>query len=209
VSGGDHPCAGLLRGSSGPALLFIRLHEQTGDTELLDVAAKALRHDLRRCILLDNATLEVNEGWRSLPYLGHGSVGIGMVLDAYLTHRPDEGFVTAAASILRAATTPFFVQSGLFNGRAGIILYLSRTRVFSAAESDAAVAAQVRRLAWHALSYQGNLAFPGDQLLRLSMDLATGGAGVSLALGAALQEHAASLPFLGPIGVAPLSAETR
>jgi len=40
------------------------------------------------------------------------------------------------------------------------------------------------------------VAFPGDQLLRLSMDLATGSAGVLLALHAAL-DQGACLPFLG------------
>jgi hypothetical protein len=35
-------------------------------------------------------------------------------------------------------------------------------------------------------------------LLRLSMDLATGSAGVLLALGSALHDAPVSLPFLGP-----------
>ena len=58
------------------------------------------------------------------------------------------------------------------------------------------VAAHIRRLRWHALTYEGHLTFPGDQLLRLSMDLATGTAGVLLALGAALLDEPVSLPFL-------------
>ena len=63
---------------------------------------------------------------------------------------------------------------------------------------DQHVLAQVRRLAWHAVRYQGNLAFPGDMLLRLSMDLGTGTAGVLLALAAALAPEGAAMPFLGP-----------
>jgi hypothetical protein len=54
----------------------------------------------------------------------------------------------------------------------------------------------VRRLAWHALPYGGGLAFPGEQLLRLSMDLATGTAGVLLALAMARRERPVSLPLL-------------
>jgi hypothetical protein len=49
------------------------------------------------------------------------------------------------------------------------------------------------------MSYRGHLAFPGNQLLRLSMDLATGTAGVLLALGAALHDEPVHLPFLGPV----------
>ena len=199
VSGGEHPRAGLLRGSSGPALMFLRLYEHTGDGGLLDSAAIALRQDLRRCVPAGDRTLQVNEGRRTLPYLADGSVGIGMVLDDYLVHRPDERFAQAATAIRGAADAQFYVQPGLFYGRAGMILYLSREHPPGTAGMDPVVAAQVRRLAWHALSYRGELAFPGDQLLRLSMDLATGTAGVMLALGAALHEYPVHLPFLGSL----------
>ena len=49
------------------------------------------------------------------------------------------------------------------------------------------------------MTYEGHLAFPGEQLLRLSMDLATGTAGVLLALGAALHDEPVHLPFLAPL----------
>ena len=54
------------------------------------------------------------------------------------------------------------------------------------------------RLARHACRLDGRLAFPGEQLMRLSMDLATGGAGVVLALGAACHPTPVGLPFLTP-----------
>jgi hypothetical protein len=79
-----------------------------------------------------------------------------------------------------------------------MILYLSRDLAPGTGGQDAVVAAHVRRLDWHAMSYGGHLAFPGDQLLRLSMDLGTGTAGVLLALGAALHDTPVALPFLGP-----------
>lgn len=50
VSGGANPRAGLMFGSSGPALLFLHAYERTGDTGLLDLAETALRQDLRRCV---------------------------------------------------------------------------------------------------------------------------------------------------------------
>jgi serine/threonine protein kinase len=199
LSGGEHPRAGLLRGSSGPALMFIRMHEQAGDAELLDLAATALRQDLRRCMLRDDGSLEVDEGWRTMPYIADGSVGIGLVLQDYLAHREDEQFAQAAAAIRTAAAGRFYVWPGLFSGRAGMILYLSRGLAPGTAGHDPLVAAHVRALAWQALTYRGQLAFPGDQLLRLSMDLATGTAGVMLALGAALHDEPVQLPFLGPV----------
>ena len=56
----------------------------------------------------------------------------------------------------------------------------------------------IRRLGWHALAHAGELAFPGDQLFRLSLDLGTGSAGTLLALAAASGRPTARLPFLAP-----------
>ncbi len=194
-----HRVGGLLRGAAGPALLFIRFYESTGDTGYLDHAAAALRLDLDRCVFDRNGALQVDEGWRILPYLGKGSAGIGCVLDDYLLHRDDERFAQAATGARRAASSPYYAQSGLFAGRAGLIAYLSRQHAPGTAGRDPCIAEHIRRLAWHAVSYRGGLAFPGDQLYRLSMDLATGTAGVLVALGAALSAEPVHLPFLGPL----------
>ena len=198
VAGGDHPEAGLFRGSTGPALMFIRLFERTGDEGYLDLAATALRQDLRRCLVRDDdGSLEINGGWRTMPYLAEGSVGIGIVLDDYLRHREDERFAESAARIRLAAESQIYVDAGLFWGRAGMLPYLSRRHPpGTAAQADRYVARHVRFFDWHALTYRGHLAFPGEQLLRLSMDLATGTAGVLLALGSALHPEPVELPFL-------------
>jgi len=198
ISGGDHPYAGLVRGASGPALLFMRMYDQSGDGALLDLAATALRQDLRRCIARrEDGALEVNEGFRSFPYLADGSVGIALALQDYLARREDEHFAEALAAIRKAAESLLYMMPGLFYGRAGMILFLSREHPpGSAAQRDPVVADHVRRLAWHAIAYEGHLAFPGDRLVRLSMDLTTGSAGVLLALGAALGPGRPHLPFL-------------
>ncbi len=203
ISGGAHPHAGLMHGSAGIALLFLRLYEQVGQSVLLDLAQTALRQDLRRCIVRDDdGSMEVNEGWRTMPYLADGSVGIGLVLDHYLAHRQDDQFAAAAAAIRRAAESPFYVEPGLFHGRAGMILHLSRRCPTGTAARHGMVSAQLRRLGWHAIGYQGYLAFPGEELLRLSMDLATGNAGVLLAVGTALHPEPVHLPFLAtPLSV--------
>lgn len=200
VSGGADPYAGLTRGSSGPALLFLRLYEQSGDPGLLDLAATALRQDLRRCVTRDDGAIEVDEGWRTMPYVADGSVGIGMVLEEYLRHRHDDRFAEAAAGARRTAATGFFIEPGLFYGRAGMILSLARAASSGVDGLDRSIAEHVRRLSWHAIDYRGHLAFPGEQLMRLSMDLATGTAGVLLALGAAFSDSPVHLPFLGPAG---------
>jgi len=186
LSGGDHPRAGLLFGSSGPALLFLHAYEQTGDRELLDRAETALRQDLRRCTRAEDGTVQVDQGWRTLPYLDEGSVGIALVLERFLRRRPDEAFADLLARLRGVTRSTYFVQSGLYTGRAGMLL----------AAEPSSVDALVRGLCWHAVPGEKGLAFPGDQMLRLSMDFATGTAGVLFALGSVLHGDQVRLPFL-------------
>nr|WP_042186270.1 class III lanthionine synthetase LanKC [Kibdelosporangium sp. MJ126-NF4]CEL17172.1 Lanthionine biosynthesis protein LanL [Kibdelosporangium sp. MJ126-NF4]CTQ91598.1 Lanthionine biosynthesis protein LanL [Kibdelosporangium sp. MJ126-NF4] len=194
ISGGAYPHAGLFRGRAGQALLLLRAYDDTGDTNFLDRAANALRQDLKRCYLRENRVLEINEGWRTMPYLDGGSVGLGVVLDEYLARRHDDQFVEANRGIEKAATGTMYILPGLFTGRAGIIAYLAGRLP----GTDPLVTKQIRNLAWHALPYGDGIAFPGTALMRLSMDLATGTAGVLLAVGMALNEEPTHLPLLAP-----------
>jgi lantibiotic modifying enzyme len=187
---------GLLRGASGKALLFIRLYERTGDTAYLDAAEAAIDEDLDRCVTNGHGALQVDDGWRTLPYLGGGSAGIGMVIDQFTAHKQNAAFADAARAIRLAASSGLYAQAGLFNGRAGMIAYLAGTRDEHGQEAGRRVAdAHVDRLAWHAVRYQGGVAFPGEMLLRLSMDLGTGAAGVLLGTATALAPCGAALPF--------------
>ena len=186
-----HP--GLLNGASGPALLCVRRFEATEDERWLDHAAWALRRDLAACVIDKAGALHVDVGSRVLPYLARGSTGIGMVIDEYLRHRDDLSFSQAREAIRRAGYSRYYGQSGLFSGRAGILTGLARTD-----RTSPIVADHVRDFSWYALSYGGGIAFPGDYLMRLSMDLATGTAGVLLALGSVLHDSPVNLPFLGP-----------
>ncbi|MFJ1707513.1 class III lanthionine synthetase LanKC [Kitasatospora sp. NPDC088346] len=196
-SGDANRRAGLLAGGSGAALALVRLYERTGDPSLLDQAETLLRLDLDRCVSVADGTLQVVDGRRVLPYIETGSAGIGLALDALLAHRPDSPSAADEPPIRRAAEPEFIIQPGLFNGRAGLLGYLALTRPRARAadgtpDGRAVLDRQRRLLALHQISYRGELAFPGDQLLRLSADLATGSAGVLLALGTAL----AGTPFL-------------
>ncbi|MEI5523119.1 class III lanthionine synthetase LanKC [Streptomyces brasiliscabiei] len=200
--------AGLLRGASGPALFLLRRYEATGEPALLDAAHAALRLDLECLADQKNGGLAVDEGWRTMPYLGDGSVGVGMVLDDFLaananaTGTAPHGYADVRAGVLTAAAYRFYAQPGLFEGRAGMILHLARTGA-----PRERLTRQIAALGWHAMPYQGQLAFPGSHLMRLSMDLGTGTAGCLLALGAAHaadEDTAAQLPFLPPPRRRPL-----
>ncbi|TKA09225.1 glycoside hydrolase family protein [Actinacidiphila oryziradicis] len=101
-----------------------RLLADRADTPTRDQAGVAsdMRTGLARCAV--DRTEALDEGRRSMPYVGQGSVGIAVVLDGYLGH--DD------------------------------------------------LADQIDRLARYAVPYQGELALPGDQVMRLSMGLDAG-----------------------------------
>jgi tRNA A-37 threonylcarbamoyl transferase component Bud32 len=201
IAGGNNPRAGLLYGSAGVALLLLHAYEHTRDAALLDKAAVALRQDLRRCTTAADGSLQVHQGWRTLPYLDEGSAGIGLVIARYLEHRKDEEFSAALDAIRPVTRAEYFVQSGLFTGRSGL-LACRATGLRSATatddgtgDQDTVIAMLIRGLRWHAMPYGGGLAFSGDQLLRLSMDFATGTAGVLFALATVLHDQPVCLPW--------------
>lgn len=187
---------GLLRGWSGPGMLFLALHRHTADPHWADRAEQAMARDLDGCVAASGATLQVSDGRRALPYLEVGSAGIALALARLAAVRPDAAAVASLPALLRACEAEFVVAPGLFAGRAGLVAALAtvrRTLPVAADPADPAVTAaldrHLDRFDWHALRYRGRLAFPGNRLLRLSMDLATGNAGVLLAASAALDDQ--------------------
>lgn len=188
--------AGLLSGWSGPALLFIRLYERTGEPAWLSFADQALRRDLEECATADDGSLQVRDGERrTLPYAGIGSAGILLVPEQLARVSPSAVACSNLPALREACRGEFVIQPGLLHGRAGLMAALS----FDASPSArvrAAIDLHLARLAWHAVPFRGGLAFPGNQLLRLSTDVNTGSAGVLLAL-SALLDGTEVLPFLG------------
>lgn len=192
--------AGLLRGWSGVALFFVRLYEHTGDPAYLEVARRALYRDLDLCVTASDGALVVDGGFRTLPYLEIGSCGIALAAAEFLAHRDDERLRAAIPAIVNACRPEFTIESGMFNGRAGlmaVLAHLSR-RLKEPAWGEVA-RNHLGRLWWHAVSLDGHVAFPGSYLRRLSMDVATGTSGVLLAV-ASVIDGVHFLPFLASGG---------
>lgn len=179
----DH--AGLMWGATGTALFALRLYEWTGDPDHLALATDALDYDLAHCTRADDGSLQVNEGWRLMPYLATGSVGIGLVAAQLIPHVPEpERYLRALDGITAAACVPFTIEPGVFYGRAGLIHYLTTLARLgmSTSATDIALARHVNALKLHALRHRTGIGFPGRGLLRMSCDLATGSAGILTAL---------------------------
>jgi hypothetical protein len=195
ASPGRFARAGLLSGWCGPALLFIRLFEGTGEPAWLAFADQAIRRDLEECVPGDDASLLVRDSTRSLPYAAVGSAGILLVAEQLARHDPGAPACESLPGLRGACRGEFVLHPGLLHGRCGLAVALGlgtdpdrRTRE--------AIDLHLARLAWYAVPFRGGLAFPGNRLLRLSMDVSTGSAGVLLAL-AALTDGKEVLPFLG------------
>lgn len=188
---------GLQYGWSGPAAFLVRLYRATGDAKLLDTAVNAVRWDLAGCVQADKGTLQVRDGALNLLYLGTGSAGIAVALHDILAHREDAGLAEARGQVLASLRAEMVFEPGLFEGRAGFILAADHLAGRAdQATADTVIELHRQRTAWHAVPFAGHVAYPGRGLLRLSMDLATGTAGVLLALHAARARPGGLLPLL-------------
>lgn len=177
--------AGLLRGSSGVALFALRYFTVTGDESFLHLALEAVEDDLGVCIAAPDGSLQVDEGWRTMPYWGTGSAGIAVVLAELVNHLDDPSHVLLALDGLRrSACAELVMEPGLFQGRAGLIHALMALARLGrgTAETDVALSRHLDTLRLHAIRRPHGLGFPGQGLLRLSCDFATGSAGVLTAL---------------------------
>ncbi|MFF0739003.1 class III lanthionine synthetase LanKC [Streptomyces sp. NPDC004111] len=201
----EHFRAGLLHGWSGTALFLLHHYEATADTASLRAARAALDHDLAQCRPAGPDTLLVRNHNRLLPYLATGGAGIALVADHYLRHRPgDDELRGAVPRLLRGAQHDATICAGLFNGRAGLVYALDRLARYlpEPERTPARTAPGVPSLTLHALRDEHGLVLPGDQNLRLSMDVATGSAGVLRLLRSLAAPDTPLLPFLPVPGTA-------
>ncbi|WP_086786400.1 class III lanthionine synthetase LanKC [Crossiella equi] len=176
---------GLSRGGAGAALFLCQTASAGGSERLLDAARHALHRDLERVEFSADGAVQVRLGRKHLPYLAVGSAGIGLATAELLRRREDPALLGVLPGLRRALSAEFTVHSGLFTGRAGLVCALGALRGLPGVDGaglDRTLHRHVARLAWHAVPHGGGLAFPGEALLRLSHDLATGSAGVLLAL---------------------------
>ncbi|WP_052070394.1 class III lanthionine synthetase LanKC [Streptacidiphilus albus] len=190
---------GLLHGGAGVALFLTRLYEHTGEERWLDLAFGALGRDLAGAQVDEKGMLLAQDG-QGTAYLGAGSAGAAFVARGLLRHREDAQLAQAVELLDRACEAEFLLMPGLFEGRAGMICALA-----AAGGDGRQLERQVSLLSWHLVRHQDRAAFPGQLLYRLSTDLATGSAGILLALHAASARKGTALPLLDHHG-APVSA---
>lgn len=188
---------GLLRGWSGPCLLFLGLLDATGEDRWARAACRALGRDLDLCVAVADGTLQVDGGFRTLPYLEVGSAGIALAADALLARTDDDRARSALDALSSACDSDFVAEPNLFSGRAGLLAISARLAESVRANVGAAqVMSHLSKMEWHSLAFHGYVSFPGDGCSRLSMDMGTGNARVLSAIGSALNPKRPFLPLL-------------
>ncbi|MER5786378.1 class III lanthionine synthetase LanKC [Streptomyces mobaraensis] len=184
---------GLMRGWSGPAVLMARCAHMTGSSEWARAADSCVHLDMRHGRMVDGM-LQMHSSNRLLPYLAEGSAGVALAaLGLPDTAESDLDVHSIADAAARAASIAIAVQGGLFNGRAGLAYFLAQLSAV-APQWRPLLDTQLRSLDLHISSLAEGTALVGDQLLRLSTDLATGSAGALLALAAAERPGKPLLP---------------
>jgi hypothetical protein len=163
--------AGLFDGLAGLGLLMVRAYEHTADPRYLDLAGLAMRR---------------GAGGRSS--VGDMPGGIVLAITELLRHRPDHELRGFAERVLDGLPATRFIDAGLLTGQAGMIAVLRHCR------PSRLLLGEVAGLARHAVDVDGRLRITGRPGQRPSADLATGTAGVLLALRPVLGGGRLALP---------------
>ncbi|MEU8898661.1 class III lanthionine synthetase LanKC [Nocardia sp. NPDC048505] len=179
---GADNAGGLLHGRPGPALALYYLATLTGEQRSFDHGLRLLHEELAHAELRPGDALEFRTSERDLrvmPYLASGSAGYALVASRYLRRHDDPVLAEALRRCLRSAGIRFTAAPGLFHGQAGMAL----------AQADSGLPLDPARwtaLFKYAIPGATGVRWLGGHGQRLSADLATGSAGVLLALHHAL-----------------------
>jgi hypothetical protein len=173
---------GLAHGPSGISLFLLYLYLACGREEFLDMGIRALDYDLNSGV----ATRDGGLSWRRndddasiiYPYWRFGSAGIGSVLIRYYSLLGDERYREPLEKIFLDLNRKYAVYPGLFIGLSGVgEALLDFHRFTGEARFQQAAHLIATGLSLFRIEREEGLAFPGDGLIKICCDLATGSAG--------------------------------
>ncbi|WP_405164214.1 class III lanthionine synthetase LanKC [Nocardia sp. NBC_01499] len=183
--GQDHP-SGLVHGRPGIALALYYLSMLTGTDEPFERGLRLLRDELVHIEPLPVAAMGFRVSAtdrRNMPYLACGSAGYAHVLARYLDRRPDPELFALLRSCVRAVGIRFTAAPGLFQGQAGLaLIHADMAARFPDENFLSDATARPTALFKHAITGETGIRWLGGRGQRLSADLATGSAGILLAL---------------------------
>ncbi|MBB6098595.1 serine/threonine protein kinase [Deinobacterium chartae] len=201
------PNLGYAHGTSGIALFLLYLWRVSGRDDLLEAARRALVYCVSclqptRGDALGVPRPDEDPGRQVVThYWQDGSAGVATALLRYQHATADRRFEAATRALLGDVSRRFTAFPGLFQGLAGLGNTLLDAYQMLGDPGYLTAAQEVADgLSLFALERPHGLAFPGEQLLRVSYDYGTGAAGIALYLdrleAAARGETVANFNFL-------------
>lgn len=177
---------GLAHGSSGVALFLLYLYLETGDPSYLAAGQEALEFDLSFATETKDGGLSWPHSAESrsplYPYWRFGSAGIGRVALRYHRALKSQDLSAMLEKIFIECDRKYAVFPGQFMGLSGLGEFsLDMYNLFGENRFLRAAEKAARGIMLFRVERNG-IAFPGDQLARLSCDYGTGSAGVALFL---------------------------
>ncbi|MGW0638278.1 class III lanthionine synthetase LanKC [Nocardia salmonicida] len=184
---GADNASGLVHGRPGVALALYYLAAFTGEQRHFERGLRLLRDELVHAepIPVDALGFRASErDLRVMPYLASGSAGYAQVLARYLNNYDEPELADSLRGCLRALRIRFTAAPGLFHGQAGMALVQADSAF--RADPPAGAGSRLTALFKYAIPGETGVRWLGGHGQRLSADLATGSAGVLLALHHAL-----------------------
>lgn len=177
---------GYAYGASGIALFLLYLSLATGEARYLDAGTGALEYDLGQGVSRDGALrfpARSNRPDTVSPYWENGGAGVGTALLRYAVATGDEVYRKTVEQIGHDCSQRWTYMPGLVHGLAGLGNFLLDCEQLLDDTSFHADSEWVARgVRTFAVERPSGVTFPGEMLLRLSTDLATGSAGIGLYL---------------------------
>jgi lantibiotic modifying enzyme len=172
---------GHCHGGSGIALFLLYLYRATSDATYLSYATRALDYEIAHA-RIDNETAAWDRAKgdsMELPYWRFGSGGVGSTLIRFFSVLGKQEYRTIAEKVANHAVTKYAVYPGQFAGLSGIGEFLIDMFHFT---GERRYLDDAFKIADGVLLFQTKrpegIAFPGEELLRISTDYGTGSAGV-------------------------------
>jgi class III lanthionine synthetase len=183
---------GWAHGAAGIAAFLLALYQETGTERYLTCAVAALESDLA-----EGVEVEGSLGWSHLkgnhtvfPYWRYGSAGIGLAALRFWKALHEDRYLQIAEKAARYIAPKYALQSGQFNGIAGLGEFLLDMYDATAQPEYHRQAAQIaRRMMPYRIVRPSGIAFPGEGLVAICNDFGTGSAGVGIFLLRLLRRH--------------------
>ena len=180
---------GYARGASGISLFLLYLHLASGNTQFLEVGRRALDYDLGAALELEGrlrmprATADSNDLRHQKVYSHYwsdGSAGVCTALLRYISVFGEKSDKEMLEPIIADTTRDYTAFPTLFTGLAGLGNLQLDAYDFTGDPKYVSAARYITRgLLRFQINKPDGIAFPGEQLLRISNDFGSGSAGIA------------------------------